>query len=90
MYHGLFHSRTNPSKSGAHAARWIVSSFFLLAIAASLFIMAARAQFRAPFQGTVTERSSAAIPAEPPALTDLGTAKGETSFRQLRPRVRQQ
>jgi hypothetical protein len=76
MYHGLFHSRTSPSKSGAHTARWIVSSFFLLVVAASLFFPAARAQFRASIQGSVTGAGGAVIPAATPTLTDLGTAKG--------------
>jgi hypothetical protein len=51
-----------------------VSSFFLLAVAASLFFPAARAQFRASIQGSLTGPAGAVIPAATP--TDLGTAKG--------------
>jgi hypothetical protein len=62
MYQGLFHTRTTLRKLRAQAARRIASGFFLLAATACLFIPAARAQFRASIQGTVTDPTGAVIP----------------------------
>jgi hypothetical protein len=69
MYQSLLHTRRNSRKSTIQAARSIISSLFLLAIAWP-FVPVAHAQFCASIQGTVTDPSAAFIPCVTLTSTD--------------------
>ena len=72
-----------PLASGAHsrifAWRADAHAVLLLTVIATVLTPAALAQYRASIQGTVTDSSGAIIPGATLTLTDIGTAKAQTT-----------
>jgi hypothetical protein len=75
MYQYRFHICKISYRLAAQAVVRIAAGVFLLAVTAS----PAHAQFRASIQGTVTDPTGAVIPGATLTLTDLATAKVNTT-----------